>query len=95
MTETDPRRIALSKRVRVARDNKRKRDRIANRLDAFLTWGAERLWMCGEGKKNNWSVLFSVMWFTDCPCCLFYRGVTFGLALALMLLAPVFVFLLL
>lgn len=55
---------------------------ISNVLDTALTRGAERLKMCGEGPRHGWSILFAQMWFTDCPCCLFYRGVTFGVSLS-------------
>lgn len=65
-------------RIRRARRKKRQRDAIRDVLDKFLTDASMHFKMCGEGPKNSWSILFAQLWFTDCPCCLFYRGVTFG-----------------
>lgn len=76
------RRNELSSRINTARGYYRTRAFISGYIDSTLTAGAKHLRMCGEGKKNGWSVLFASMWFTDCPCCLFYRGATFGVLLA-------------
>lgn len=76
-------------RVARARSSYRRRALIANFLDSTLTAGAKHLKMCGEGKHNGWSVLFAQMWFTDCPCCLFYRGAFFGLSLGAFIVALV------
>lgn len=65
-------------RIREARRKMRVRQSVAQVLDTFLTWAAAFFKMCGEGPKHGWSILFAQLWFTDCPCCLFYRGVTFG-----------------
>lgn len=65
-------------RLREARRKLRIRQSVAHVLDTALTWAAHRTKMCGEGAKHNWSILFAQLWFTDCPCCLFYRGVAFG-----------------
>lgn len=37
--------------------------------------------LCGNGKKNNWSVRFADYFFVDCGCCLFWRGVMVGIAM--------------
>jgi hypothetical protein len=75
-------------RIRHARKWLRRRAKLANLIDAQLTRAAGRLHMCGEGKRHNWSVLFAELFFTDCPCCLFWRGVTVG-ALPVALLAAI------
>lgn len=65
-------------RIRRARKWLRVRQSVADALDTVLTAGAKYFKMCGEGPKHSWSILFAQLWFTDCPCCLFYRGMTFG-----------------
>lgn len=61
------------------------RARIANVLDTVMTEFASHLHMCGEGKKNNWSILFAQIFYTECPCCNFFRGVSVGFVTALAL----------
>jgi hypothetical protein len=80
-------------RIRRARRWTRRRAKLANFLDTLLTRASVPLHMCGEGKRHNWSVLFADLFFTMCPCCLFYRGVAVGalsVALVAALLAAVF-----
>jgi hypothetical protein len=48
-------------------------------LDVYLTPLAARLRLCGAGPRHNFSVLLSTVFFTDCACCVFYRGVALGL----------------
>lgn len=54
-------------------------------VDRLFTWGSSRLGMCGDGVRHNWSVMFAELFFLQCPCCLFYRGVTIGAVLGLVL----------
>lgn len=68
-------------RIRAARRKHRIRQSVAHVIDTTLTTGAKLLKMCGEGPHHGWSILFAQLWFTDCPCCLFYRGVTLGIVL--------------
>lgn len=85
--EEELHRARLVHRIQVARRKKRIRDEVQYRLDGLLTTVANQFNLCGNGPKNNWSILFANLWFTDCPCCLFYRGVAFGIVLAVGLLA--------
>lgn len=69
-------------RNRIA-DARAYRDRhlaLANRIDAVLTPIADRLPMCGHGKRHNWSVQFADLFFpgNGCGCCWFWRGITVG-----------------
>ena len=72
-----------AERMQRARKFKKRHDAIAQRLDVILEWGASALKWCKHSPvHNHWSTLFAQLWFIDCPCCLFYRGVTFGIALS-------------
>lgn len=51
---------------------------VSDLADAVMTWCASFLGICESGKKVNWFVVFARMFYTECPCCLFYRGVTIG-----------------
>jgi hypothetical protein len=55
---------------------------LSKKIDAFFTWGSNPLPMCGNGKRHNWSVMLADLFFVGCACCIFYRGVIFGAALA-------------
>lgn len=78
-------------RMKRARRFKRAHDRIANVLDYYLEKGASLLEWCGHARvHHHWSTLFAQLWFTDCPCCLFYRGVTFGIAFSMSAAAFIF-----
>lgn len=71
-------------RLKKARRFKRRHDAIAAFLDKILEAGASKLRWCKHSPvHNHWSALFAQLWFIDCPCCLFYRGVTFGIALSI------------
>lgn len=72
----------LTHRIQVARRKKRFRDKVQRVVDVTLTTVANQFNLCGNGPKNNWSILFADLFFTDCPCCLFYRGVALGLTIA-------------
>lgn len=72
----------LVHRIQVARRKTRFRKAVQRVVDATLTTVANQFNLCGNGPRNNWSILFANLFFTDCPCCLFYRGVAFGLILA-------------
>lgn len=54
---------------------------VSTFVDEWMTWGASFLYMCTEGKHNNWSILFARVFYTECPCCNFYRGVTVGVVI--------------
>jgi hypothetical protein len=58
----------------------RLRRATAERIDAILTIGSQRLKLCGNGKRHNWSVLVSDVFFVNCACCLFWRGCAAGAA---------------
>lgn len=58
---------------------------ISDVADAVMTWTASFLGICESGKKVNWFVVFARMFYAECPCCLFYRGVTIGVMVNLML----------
>ena len=47
-------------------------------IDAGLTAIADRLPFCGNGRRHNASVMFADLFWTDCNCCNFYRGVFVG-----------------
>lgn len=68
----------IARRYRRAKRWRDRRAKLSEMIDTVLTAAAHKLHMCGQGKHHNWSVLFAQLWFTDCPCCLFYRGVTLG-----------------
>lgn len=55
-----------------------RRNALASRIDAIFTRGASVLRMCGDGKPHNWSILVADLFFVNCPCCLFWRGVFMG-----------------
>ena len=74
-------------RIRRARLWMRRRQFVSDNLDCALTYAASFLKMCGEGPKHNRSMLFAQMWFTDCPCCLFYRGMAAGVTVCASLVA--------
>lgn len=63
---------------------------VATWIDDTMSAVAARLPLCGEGKKHNMSILFAQLFFTECPCCLFYRGVTVGFGSALLIFAMFF-----
>lgn len=65
-----------------------RRQRVHVMVDGFFTWGASSMALCGEGRKNNWSILFTDMIFTDCPCCLVFRGMFIGFIGAALVLFP-------
>ena len=46
--------------------------RVADRI-------ATAVGMCGHGARGNVWVRVSEHFFIDCPCCLFWRGVTVGI----------------
>lgn len=54
-----------------------------NFLDRLFTWGAGTLpfrkW-CQT--PEHWTAKVSAYLFTDCPCCLVFRGMTIGAVLA-------------
>lgn len=63
--------------------------KASNFVDYWMTWGASYLRMCGEGVKNNWATLVSRFFYTECHCCMFFRGVTVGAVLILSLTIPI------
>lgn len=57
---------------------------LAGRIDGVLTSLADRLPMCGHGKRHNWSVQFADLFFpasNGCGCCWFWRGIVTGAVL--------------
>lgn len=62
--------------------------RLSAKVDAFMTAASRPLGMCAEkwgdkfGKWNKFSRRFAKIFWTECPCCLFYRGMTIGAAFA-------------
>lgn len=78
-------------RMKRARRFKRIHMRVSDVLDNYLEIGASFLKWCKHSDvHNHWSMLFAQLWFIDCPCCLFYRGVTFGIALSMSAAAFIF-----
>lgn len=77
--------MKINKGYRRAKAQYWKRAYIASILDSIMSFGASFLHICGEGKRNNWSVLLAQLFYTKCPCCLFYRGVTIGTILTVTL----------
>jgi hypothetical protein len=57
--------------------------RLQAMIDACLTWLAMPLRLCGHGPDMGWSVRIAELFFTDCACCVFWRGVMVGLLAAL------------
>lgn len=56
---------------------------LAGLIDGTLTAIADRLPMCGHGRRHNWSVQFADLFFpasNGCGCCWFYRGIAVGAA---------------
>lgn len=60
-----------------------------NPLDRLFTWGAGTLpfrkW-CQT--PEHWTAKVSAYLFTDCPCCLVFRGATIGIALGAVVAGP-------
>lgn len=62
--------------------------KIAAWIDRFLTAASRPLGMCQERRGahfshwNKFSRRFAKFFYTECPCCLFWRGVTAGAALS-------------
>lgn len=71
-----------SRRIARARAYRVRHLALASRIDAVLTAVADRLPMCGHGKRHNWSVQFADLFFPGdgCGCCWFWRGITVGAA---------------
>jgi hypothetical protein len=57
-----------------------------SRVDAVLTALSVPLAMCGHGVRMGWSVRVAELFFTQCACCVFWRGVLVGLMAALAML---------
>jgi hypothetical protein len=51
---------------------------MMERINALLTWILELIApkMCKE--EGHWTVKLFDLFFVDCQCCLFYRGMTLG-----------------
>lgn len=65
-------------RYRKAKAYRARHYRRAAMIDAGLTAIADRLPFCGNGRRHNASVMFADLFWTDCNCCNFYRGVFVG-----------------
>lgn len=53
-----------------------------NLLDRFFTWGANTLFPRWCQSPDHWTAKISEHLFTDCPCCLVFRGMVIGALLA-------------
>lgn len=88
--------MAINKGYRQAKKRLSRLGWIAEKIDRVLTKASMPLRMCGEGKRNNWSVMVSRVFYTECTCCLFWRGVTAGAfiaaAIAALVAATIFIF---
>ena len=52
----------------------------AQQIDAIYTWAVGRLPLCGHGRPDGWSVRIADLFYIDCGCCWFWRGVSVGVA---------------
>lgn len=52
-----------------------------NPIDRFFTWGADTLLPKWCQSPEHWTAKVSAYLFTDCPCCLLFRGITVGLVI--------------
>lgn len=53
-----------------------------NLLDRFFTWSADTLLPKWCQSPEHWTAKVSAYLFTDCPCCLVFRGIVVGAVLA-------------
>lgn len=53
-----------------------------NPLDRLFTWSANTLFPKWCQSENHWTSRLTDYLFTDCPCCLLFRGATIGATLA-------------
>ena len=65
--------------------NENDSDPAPSRLYLMLESVSKALGMCGHGKEGNRWVRFAEKFFIDCPCCLFWRGVTVGVVAGFLL----------
>ena len=80
----------MNKNYRKAKRNYWRRAKVSEVLDRFMVWGSSFLALCGDGKRNNWSVLFAQLFYTECPCCIFWRGLSIGFLCGAASMAAVF-----
>lgn len=60
-----------------------------NWLSNALAWASARKPFAKMCKTpEHWTSRLTNYIFTDCPCCLFFRGVTFGFAAATLIFLP-------
>lgn len=53
-------------------------DKKGNPLDKFFTWGAETFLPTWCSREDHWTARVTDYFFTDCPCCILWRGLSFG-----------------
>jgi hypothetical protein len=57
-----------------------------NPLSNFLAWASATLLPAWCQTPEHWTAQVSAFLFTDCPCCLLFRGIVIGMLLELPLL---------
>lgn len=66
---------------RAAKVYRRRFKSVQSVIDRAFSFGADRLPLCGNGRRHNWSVMIADAFFVNCPCCIFWRGVVVGFGL--------------
>jgi hypothetical protein len=53
-----------------------------NRLSNFLAWASKTITPKWCQSESHWTARVTEYLFTDCPCCLLFRGLVLGFLLA-------------
>jgi hypothetical protein len=61
-----------------------------NALSNSLAWGSHKITPSWCQSEEHWTSRSTDYVFTDCPCCLFFRGLAIGGAISLVLWAGIF-----